>query len=125
MATPFRMHASALAAAFAALCLTVACSPSGDGQSRSSVTVTPFVEDVVMGDPNAKVEIVEYASLTCSHCRDFWMQGFQPLKAQYIDTGKVKYILRDFPTQPVELATAGVAIARCKGEDKYSAAIAR
>ena len=72
--------------------------------------------DVVMGNPDAKVEIVEYASMTCPHCANFHKTTFQELKKEYIDTGKVKFVLREFPFDP--LAAAVFMLARCS-EDKY------
>src|SRR5215207_4996134 len=73
--------------------------------------------DVALGPANAKVTIVEYASLTCSHCARFHKETFPELKKRYIDTGKVRFILREFPLDP--LATAGFMLARCDGEAKY------
>lgn len=73
--------------------------------------------DVTLGSPEAKVSIVEYASLTCSHCADFHEKTFPILKSKYIDTGKVRFTLREFPLDP--LATAGFMLARCQGNDKY------
>jgi protein-disulfide isomerase len=73
--------------------------------------------DVVMGDANAPVTIIEYASMTCSHCAHFANTTFPELKKKYIDTGKVRYILREFPLDP--LAAAGFMLARCSGNDKY------
>ncbi|OYW52777.1 MAG: disulfide bond formation protein DsbA [Xanthobacter sp. 17-67-6] len=70
-----------------------------------------------LGDPKAPVTIVEYASLTCSHCAAFHAQTFPTLKSKYIDTGKVRFILREFPFDPV--ATAGFMLARCLPSDKY------
>ncbi len=63
--------------------------------------------DVVMGEANAPVTIIEYASMTCSHCANFHTTTYPEMKKKYIDTGKVKYILREFPLDP--LAAAGVA----------------
>jgi protein-disulfide isomerase len=77
--------------------------------------------DVVEGDTNAPVTIVEYASMTCSHCAAFANNVYPTLKSKYIDPGKVKYILREFPLDP--LATAGFMLARCAG-DKREAMIA-
>lgn len=88
-----------------------------------NVKISPVFEDISMGDANAPVKIVEYASLTCSHCRDFWKQDFPNLKREYIDTGKVLYTFRDLPTSPPAIAVAGVGIARCAGRDKYYAVI--
>jgi protein-disulfide isomerase len=73
--------------------------------------------DVVQGPQNAKVTIIEYASLTCSHCAAFHADTYPTLKQRYIDTGQVRYILREFPLDP--LATAGFMLARCDGDSKY------
>jgi protein-disulfide isomerase len=77
--------------------------------------------DVVEGQANAPATVVEYASMTCSHCAAFANNVYPTLKSKYIDTGKVKYILREFPLDP--LATAGFMLARCSG-DKREAMIA-
>jgi len=73
--------------------------------------------DVWLGPADAKVTIVEYASLTCSHCATFHSATWPELKKKYIDTGKVRFTLREFPLDP--LATAGFMLARCNGNDKY------
>ncbi len=73
--------------------------------------------DVVMGEANAPVTIIEYASMTCGHCASFHNTTYPEMKKKYIDTGKVKYILREFPLDP--LAAAGFMLARCSGNDKY------
>lgn len=73
--------------------------------------------DVELGNKDAKVTIIEYASMTCSHCAAFHEKTFPVLKQKYIDTGKVRFILREFPLDP--LATAGFMLARCGGNDKY------
>jgi protein-disulfide isomerase len=73
--------------------------------------------DVALGPADAKVTIIEYASLTCGHCAAFHEKTFPELKKRYIDTGKVRFILREFPLDP--LATAGFMLARCDGDAKY------
>lgn len=73
--------------------------------------------DIVQGPADAKVTIIEYASLTCSHCAAFHQTTYPELKKRYIDTGKVRFILREFPLDP--LATAGFMLARCEGEKFY------
>ena len=73
--------------------------------------------DVWLGSPDAKVSIVEYASMTCSHCAHFHETTWPELKKKYVDTGKVRFTLREFPLDP--LATAGFMLARCNGNDKF------
>ena len=73
--------------------------------------------DVVLGPKDAKVTIVEYASLTCSHCAAFHRDTFPELKKRYIDTGQVRFILREFPLDP--LAAGAFMLARCAGNEKY------
>jgi protein-disulfide isomerase len=75
----------------------------------SEVAYKEFIE----GNPDAAVTVVEYASLTCSHCARFYMNGYPELKRDYIDTGKIRFVFRDFPTAPAELATAAAMVARC------------
>lgn len=71
--------------------------------------------DIVYGDPDAPVEIIEYASLTCPHCARFAADIFPKIQAEYIDTGKVKFIYRNYVMNPDDM-TASVA-ARCKNTD--------
>lgn len=92
----------------------------------SAAAQTPTVEelmsegplpDKVLGDANAPVTIIEYASLTCSHCGDFHEKTYPELKTKYIDTGKVKFIFREFPLD--NFAAAGFMLARCAEGDRY------
>lgn len=71
-----------------------------------------------MGKADAKVTIVEYASMTCPHCAHFNETTFPDLKKNYIDTGKVRYILREFPFDP--RAEAGFMLARCAGDNYFA-----
>ena len=78
--------------------------------------------DQVMGSDKAPVTIIEYASMTCPHCAHFALNTFPQLKEHYIDTGKVRYILREFPFDPV--AAGAFMLARCAGDkDKYYAVV--
>lgn len=72
--------------------------------------------DQAIGDANAPVTIVEYASMTCSHCAHFHTETYPELKKRYVETGKVRYILREFPFDPV--AAGASMLSRCAGEDK-------
>jgi hypothetical protein len=73
--------------------------------------------DVSLGNQNAPVTIIEYASMTCPHCAHFANEVFPQLKQKYIDTGKVRFIMREFPLD--QLAAAGFMLARCAGKDRY------
>jgi protein-disulfide isomerase len=77
------------------------------------------LEDIPMGSASAPVTIIEYASLTCPHCAAFSNGVFPRLKERYIDTGKVRFIMRLYPTQPVNLSEAAYMLARCGGPDKF------
>lgn len=73
--------------------------------------------EITLGDPSAPVTVIEYASMTCSHCAHFQETTFTPFKEKYIDTGKVYFIFREFPLDP--LATAAFMLARCLPKDRY------
>src|SRR6201987_6183796 len=70
-------------------------------------------DDMSMGNPQAKVTVIEYASASCPHCADFNNEVFPAFKAKYIDTGKIHYVFREFITPPAELAMAVFLTARC------------
>ena len=99
--------------------------PPAPGPAPVAVAATPdkaalmavLPVDHVLGDPKAPVTIVEYASLTCSHCAHFHIQILPDLKKKWIDTGKVKLVYRDFPLDQV--AVKAGQIAECAGKDKY------
>jgi protein-disulfide isomerase len=74
-------------------------------------------QEQILGDPNAPVTIIEYASLTCPHCAQFHNEVLPDLKERYIAPGKVRLIYRDFPLDQVALAAA--ALAHCAGPDRY------
>ena len=71
--------------------------------------------DFVIGDDDAPITIIEYASMSCSHCADFHNNTLEDLKKEYIDTGKVKFVFRDFPFNYPALA--GSMIMRCVPND--------
>jgi protein-disulfide isomerase len=77
--------------------------------------------EMVLGSPQAKVTIIEYASASCPHCAKFHKETFPLLKRDYIDTGKVRLVFREFPHNPQ--AVAAFMIARCAPREKYFALI--
>jgi len=77
--------------------------------------------DLVLGKADAPVTIIEYASMTCPHCANFHQTTYPALKSKYIDTGKVRFIFREFPLD--EVAVAASMLARCAGGDKSIALI--
>lgn len=75
--------------------------------------------DVVIGSPEAKITIFEYLSYSCSHCADFARKTYPILKQEYIDTGLVNFVMRDFPLDEPSLRAA--QLTRCVAKDKYEA----
>ena len=71
--------------------------------------------DFVLGAPESPITIIEYASMSCSHCADFHNDTLESLKTEYIDTGKVKFVFRDFPFNYPALV--GSMILRCVPND--------
>jgi protein-disulfide isomerase len=85
--------------------------------SMDELLVQGPLPDQVQGAADAPVTIIEYASMTCGHCATFHNTTYPELKKRYIDTGKVKFILREFPLDP--LAASAFMLARCAGDGKY------
>ena len=75
--------------------------------------------DLVLGDPDAPVTVIEFFSLTCPACRRFHMNIYNRLKPDYVDTGKVRFVARDFPLNAPALQAA--VLAHCAGRDRYFA----
>jgi protein-disulfide isomerase len=91
------------------------------GLAQSVVTAElltpPPLGDRSLGKDDAPVTIVEYASMTCPHCAHFHETTYPELKKQYIDTGKVRFIFREFPLD--KLAAGAAMLARCADKDKF------
>jgi protein-disulfide isomerase len=91
-------------------------------QPEGSVDVAKLLEpgalpEMALGEANAPVTIVEYMSMTCPHCANFHNKTFDAIKAKYVDTGKVRFIIREFPFDP--RAAAAFMLARCAPEGQY------
>lgn len=101
---------------------SAAKAPAPEGTVDVSKLMSPqALPDVIIGKADAPVTIVEYASMTCSHCRDFHSESYPAIKKDYLDTGKAKLILREFPFDP--RALAAFMLARCVGDDRRTAMV--
>jgi protein-disulfide isomerase len=85
--------------------------------TQTDLLVPPPLGDRVLGKDDAPVTIVEYASMTCPHCAHFAETVYPDLKKNYIDTGKVRFIFREFPLD--SLAAGAAMLARCADKDKF------
>ncbi len=84
-------------------------------QSAADIAKAGPLGDMALGAKDAPVTVIEYASMTCPHCATFTRDVFPKLKSEYIDTGKVRFIFREFPLDQVALAAS--ALARCVAKD--------
>jgi len=94
-----------------------ALAQSEDTGATATDMESAILPDRVLGDPNAPVTVIEYASYTCPHCAHFHEDQFKKLKAEYIDTGKVKFIHREVYFDQFGLR-AGL-LAQCGGDMRY------
>jgi protein-disulfide isomerase len=118
-------------AAFAAgiLALVVAVAAAGCGDSGGSTPTTPsptvtlppmsvMLAEKALGSASAPVTMFAYSSLSCSHCGDFHTSTLPALKSAYIDTGRMRFVFRDFPLN--DAGTAGSMVARCSGDNYFT-----
>ncbi len=99
---------------FIAAVAATAVLPVVGARTQEEVALLP---DMIMGNPEAPIEIIEYSSMTCPHCAAFHINTLPELKAQYLDTGRAKLVFREFPLDRVALAVS--VIARCMGEERF------
>lgn len=93
----------------------------GCGKTISKAT-GPVPDDMVLGNPRAKITVVEYASVACPVCGHWYKEVYPAFKAKYIDTGKIRFTYREMlvgSSGEVSAAAAGFLLARCAGNDKY------
>ncbi len=139
-AIPRRTVLASLVAVPAAAAFLSSCSDSGSAQAQTSSTAAAAADapqpagtvdmaklleegslpEKVLGEADAPVTIVEYASMTCGHCANFHNNTLPAIKENYIDTGKARMIMREFPFDP--RAEAGFMLARC-ADTKYFAMV--
>jgi protein-disulfide isomerase len=113
--TTARPRAALAAAAVLALAVVALAGCARTGRPAA----TTSADDMSLGDPHAKVQVVEYASASCPHCARFALEVFPAFKAKYVDTGKVRYTLKEYITEPEVLSAGGFLLARCAGKDRY------
>jgi protein-disulfide isomerase len=97
--------------------LTAAAEDAPASTDAAAPAELPAVPDMVLGNAEAKVTLVEYGSYTCPHCRDFHAEVFKKLKSDYIDTGKVKFVFREVYFDRYGLWAT--MMARCGGATRY------
>ena len=107
----------ALLSALAVMSLA-ACSPKAGGAAGA------LPDDMALGNPQAKITVVEYASVGCPVCAKWQKEVYPAFKAKYIDTNKIHYVFREMLVgagPEVAVAASGFLLARCAGKDKYFA----
>ena len=92
------------------------CLSFRDARGRIVDTIEALKEKKI-GTEEANIEIIEFASLTCGHCAKFHNEVFPKIKKEFIDTGKVSFVYKDFPLDKFALKAS--VIARCSGEKKF------
>ncbi|MBI1393498.1 MAG: thioredoxin domain-containing protein [Alphaproteobacteria bacterium] len=122
-ARPFARAAAAAALFVGAMGLAACGGANGEsgadagkaGALPEAATVTDA--DMVIGDPDAPVTIIEFASVTCPGCAAFHARVLPDIKKDWIDTGKARLVFREFPTPPAQLSVIGSVLARCAAEN--------
>jgi protein-disulfide isomerase len=100
------------AAAFAALPTSLFA-----GAASAQTSDLDLIGTRILGVPDAPIHLIEYSSMTCPHCAAFHVETLPLIKTNYIDTGKVKLEMRDYPLN--EAAALGSLLSRCAPEDRY------
>lgn len=94
--------------------------PTSDRDVDMEAALKPGpLKEMALGDPNAPVKVIEYMSMTCPHCAHFHETTFDAIKTKYVDTGKVYFVLREFPFPQDTASLAAFMLARCTTEDRY------
>lgn len=110
-----------LAVGSAAASWGLAAAAQKRAQARTEIPLEELMQpgplpELVLGKEDAPITVVEYASMTCGHCANFHNKVFPAVKEKYIDSGKVRFIMREFPLD--KLAVAASMLARCAGGEK-------
>ena len=105
------------------IALTVAFALAALAGSARAAVPAHEPDDMALGSPKAPVTVIEYASVGCPHCAVWNHDVFPTIKARYIDTGRVRFVMREMITGDPTIATAGFMLARCAGPMKYFAVV--
>jgi protein-disulfide isomerase len=100
-----------------AIVLAASCLVSGAALAQTPAVPQTATAPRVLASPDAPVEVIEYASLTCHHCATFHTEVLPQVKKELIDTGKVRLVYRDFPLDQIALEAA--TLARCVAPERY------
>jgi len=90
-----------------------------EGQKWSETVSKTEAGGFVMGNPDAPIKLIEYMSITCSHCKDFGEQAFAPIRDNYVNSGRVSFEIRNFVRDPLDLSAA--ILSQCGGPGPYFA----
>jgi protein-disulfide isomerase len=119
---------AAVAAGILALAVVLANAGCGDSNGTTPTTPSPtaqlppmsvMLSEKTIGSATAPVTMIEYSSLGCSHCADFNSTTLAQLKSTYIDTGRVRFVYRDYPLD-ITAALAASMVARCSGDNYFA-----
>jgi protein-disulfide isomerase len=120
---PARMTSPILTRRLALVGLSAAAlAACGKGAGGGAGGAAALPDDMSLGNPNAKVTVVEYASVACPVCGKWFKDVWPTFKAKYVDTGKIRFIYREMlvgGADEVTAAASGFLLARCAGKDKY------
>ena len=108
--SPMRRHLLALA---------VLATTASSGSALAADVPPVTAADRVLGRADAPVTVIEYASFTCSHCAAFHNEVLPAFKARFIDSGQVRFVYRNLPTSPANVAAAASAVAVCAAPDRF------
>jgi len=110
------MHRRHFFVSASALTLVSVLKPTLAASAAPDLLAPGPLPELAFGKPEAPVTVIEYASLTCPHCRAFHVDTWPQVQEKYVDTGKVRFIMREFPLDP--RASAGFMLARCAGPER-------
>ena len=120
----FAIHRFMVLIACSTLCFMTIATTEALANSHGKTILPPIkqiLSDRIEGDPSAPITMIEYASMTCPHCAEFHTGAYKLIKKEYVETGKVKFIYRDFPLDRLGLAAA--MMARCAPKERYFAIV--